>query len=113
MSNVVLVFLVEFVIGHSAERFSPKHDRLFDRKAKHLEKSSSVLLCFICIFTHFQEQTILQTSIVFEMVISHQAIMERPHTHWEVLLGQIIDHLGFELLYVLSSRIGPFRRDTR
>jgi len=45
--------------ANDSQKFSPKHNRLFNWKAKHLKKSNSVLLCFICIFMRFQKQTIL------------------------------------------------------
>jgi hypothetical protein len=44
--------------------------------------------------TYLQEKSILQTSKVFEMVIPLQIIMQVSHTHREVLVCELIHHLG-------------------
>ena len=88
MTDVVAVLLVELVVTYaSAEALAPEHERLVDAQPNALE-----------------EQAVLQTAKVLQVVVRLQVIVQITHAHWEMELGEHVDHVCCDLAVAVERR---------
>lgn len=78
VADVVLVFLVEFVVGHELEGAPPEDDAFFQTEAD-----------------AFEEERVLQTAVVLEVRVCAQRHVQVLHAEGEVL-GECIDCAGVD-----------------
>lgn len=115
MSDIVFVFLVELVFLKVTERSSPERNGLVDRQSQHLViRKFSLYLKSFAATPYLEEETILQSTKMFQVFVSAQTLVQVTHACREMSTCKIIYHLRGELLAISrGGRRRPLRGHSR
>lgn len=111
MADVVAVLLVKLVVRDGRERLAPERDRLLDREADTLRarrRRGSVSTAFSSAQsresdkkgTHLEEEAVLLSALVLEVLAPLERVLHVAHAQREALVGELGHHLGRDGLAV-------------
>lgn len=111
MSDIVPVLFVKLVIRHVRERASPEHERLFNRQSDLLRVQTpnrqyspvrSLKRSHRRSETHLEEKVVLQTTIMSQVLVVLQRVVQVSHTHRRMSFHQRVDHICRDVRPVLA-----------